>query len=73
MKLTTGKDGVVKMKNSHTSNVWDSMFIHRNLNLTGPITTVGNVINLGYNERIECDSADTANSLAMKIMDDLNR
>ena len=61
------------MYNYNNRFEYDYLFIHKTVNITGPITVKAHVIHFGYNEIIDCDNAETAIKLATAITNELNR
>jgi len=63
---------IVMMKNTHTGTQREDMYLHRRINLKGPISRNGTMINIGYNEEIHCDTEDHALNLFFRIGKFLN-
>ena len=75
MHLKTGLEfshNIVVMKNAHTGARYEDIYLHKRINLEGPITKVGTMIKLGYNEEIHCDTEGHALTLFFKIGNFLN-
>lgn len=73
MKLEISLYGIVEMFNTNTKTNRDEIHIHKRISLTGPINRIGDYVNLGYNETIQCDSEKSAIELVRMIANFLNR
>ena len=73
MILETKENGILKMFNTHTKAVREEILITRRINLKGPVTRLGNIVNLGYNETIECGTNESAVLLLTDIATILNQ
>jgi len=69
--LETGKDGIFRMSNSHTKDERDKIAVHKGMDLTGPVSVTGSEVELGYNEKIVCNTVADANRIFMKIAKEL--
>ena len=60
MILTVGQFGITKMQNTNTSRLRKVIMIYKDMDITGIISMVDNVINLGYNEQIFLETEEQA-------------
>jgi len=69
--LEFGKDGIVKMFNSHTGAPREKVAVYKGVDITGPLNVTGDTVELGYNETIVCSTPEYADKLFLSIAKEL--
>jgi len=69
--LETGEYGIQRMNNTHTNNLRKKIVVYKGMDLTGVISVSENIVNLGYNEIITCETDVQAGYLFYKIAEEL--
>jgi hypothetical protein len=72
MELIKNTNGIIDIFNSHTKTKREEIILHKTVVLNGTISRTGNIVDLGYNETIVCDTEETAKTIIREICSFLN-